>query len=155
MFVGDELRHGLSPWKDSGRNCPRPEAGRRSAAVRVRETAAGRKRTTCAQTLTGRTPCNDEGNSKASPPLPRGKRSAQAGSAVKAAGVRDGSPKGRDAAGGSMRSTTARPGTAGRRTNAFAAEPYARRLVKPVMRLCTMPRVRRTASAHPLLPAHP
>ncbi|QFZ85025.1 hypothetical protein GFK26_20800 [Variovorax paradoxus] len=68
MFIGDERRHGLSPWKDSGRNCPRPEAARRSAAVRVRETAAGRKRTTCAQTLTGRTPCNDEGNSK--PALP-------------------------------------------------------------------------------------
>ena len=38
------------------------------------------------------------------------------GGQAKRAGVRDGSPKGRDAIGGSMRSTTARPGIAGGRT---------------------------------------
>jgi len=32
------------------------------------QTAAGRKRTMCAQTLTARTPCNDAGNSKPPPP---------------------------------------------------------------------------------------
>ena len=38
------------------------------------------------------------------------------GGQAKRAGVRDGSPKGRDANGGSMHSTTARPGVAGGRT---------------------------------------
>ena len=39
LFVGDELRHVFS-LEGIRRDCPRPETARRSAAVRVRQTAA-------------------------------------------------------------------------------------------------------------------
>ncbi|RTD83517.1 hypothetical protein EJO68_34015 [Variovorax atrisoli] len=56
----------------SGRNCPRPETARRSAAVRGRRRpqAASAARSRGAQPLTARTPCHAEGPSKtALPPL--------------------------------------------------------------------------------------
>src|SRR3990172_7290515 len=75
----------------SGRNCPRPAPARCSAVVRVRRRPQGRKRTPCAQTLTARTAWYVEGNSKATPLTPphQGKRSAQAGNAETAGGVKD------------------------------------------------------------------
>lgn len=56
-------------------------------------------------------------------------------------------PRGRDAIGGSMRSTTA-PGIAGRRKAVVYVGTDARGLVEPELRLYSNPRTRRTAFAH-------
>jgi hypothetical protein len=104
------------------------------------QTAAGRQCATRAQTLTARTPWYVEGNSKPAPQL-QCIRAQQA----KRAGVRDGSPKGRDAIGGSMHSTTARPGLPG----------DAHKSVESAMRLCSKPQKHETTFTRLRKPTEP
>ena len=117
---------------------------RRSAAVRVRRRPTGRQRAKHAQTLTARTARNDGGTAN-QPLLPDWrKHRAQ----HRRCEVNDGSPRGRDAIGGSMRSTTARPRYLRGRTAAFHAYPDALGFVEPETRPCPNPRIPRTDSAH-------
>lgn len=107
------------------------------------QTATGRQRATRAQTLTARTPWYGEGNSK-----PALHSSAGRIQQAKRVGVRDGSPKGRDTIGGSMRSTTARPGLPG----------DARKSVNRAMRLyskTSKPQKQETIFTHLRKPTEP
>ena len=99
----------------SGRNCPRPAPARCSAVVRVRRRPSGRKRTSCAQTLTARTAWYVEGNSKSTPTTLHCPGQAQRAGQERSDGRRhQGSkPHGRDSARGAGQRPRARRRHAG------------------------------------------